>query len=91
MTTKIEVGRRWIECELSYPLGVLPVLVPGPLGTERWQPSPYSRFNARLTVPFGGPFIPTGRYNVVYEGMSWVFEAIKPEGEIVWGNLSEKA
>jgi len=87
MQAEIEVDGVWHPCDLFSPHDQPPVKYFLPGGVEAFQPA-YVQYNAKLVFPFPGLIISVGTYKIRTSNKAMDFSAEKPEGSIVWGNVS---
>jgi hypothetical protein len=81
MNSKIRISGEWYKCGFIYPFKEPPIKVPGPLGTDHWQRSPYT---AKLV---SNRIIPPGNYDICHNGKELVFEAVRPVIDGILGNI----
>lgn len=87
MDAQIEIDGNWFNCSMSYPNNKPPLSIPGPLGTQQWQQSPYAEYNAKITMPIRSPIVPPRSYKVRLNDKIVTFEAHVSKGSNIWGNV----
>ncbi|POZ53217.1 hypothetical protein [Methylovulum psychrotolerans] len=50
MQAEVEFDGKSIECKLTYPYSERPIAISGPLGSQVWQSTDYSKSNCKMIL-----------------------------------------
>lgn len=87
MNSKIEKEGLWFACDLAHPHNEPAIEILMPHGLKSFQPSPYARYNAKLTMSGPAPIVQAGIYNVRHNNQSLKLQVEKSESDVLWCNL----
>lgn len=87
MNARMNVNGKWVDVEFLYPHQEEPIKVFLPLGVVSHQPHPYNTCNAKIEMPFRGPIVAPGEYEIQASMKSYRFRVERSQYPNLWGNV----